>query len=102
MTKTRVVQRTPNLGLKIRMVKDVAPVVQADCCEPEIGLARWYNRTTDAYDLETVVVVGDTTMDYLAESNGERRTVVTAQVTGDLCDCTITWDVAVVFADGGE
>lgn len=87
--RKRTVQRTPNLGLKIRMVKDVAP---AACCVPEIGPARWYNPASGAYDLETVVVKADYYGEMVTDEAGDWRGLVTAQVTGDLCDCAVTWD----------
>lgn len=89
MARTRTVQRSPDLGLRIRMVKEVAP---GDCCVPEIGPARWYNPETGAYDLETVVVVGNLSDGNFNDDSGARRVLFTAQVNGELCDCTVTWE----------
>lgn len=54
---TRTVQRTPNLGLALKMRKTPAPVEtveQAAPCQPSIDGVGWYNAETDAYDLAAV------------------------------------------------
>lgn len=96
MAKTRIIQRTPNLGLTLKMTRPgVAPVASAPCCEPEIGPARWLNPATGAYDLETQVIGAYVSDDYLHDVVDSmlqgQRTLCAAQVTGDLCDCAVSW-----------
>lgn len=98
MARTRTVQRSPDLGLKIRMVKEVV----ADCCVPEIGPARWYNPATGAYDLETAVIYSDNQNPFLVDQNGDQQTLFAAEVTGNLCDCSVSWSTEYVQTGPGN
>lgn len=90
MAKSRTIQRTPNLGLTLRMTK-----TSGSGCAPEIGPARWWNPKTGDYDLETLVVQAggyystDVYFDNLV-------TLFHAQVTGNLCGCGVTWAISFV------
>lgn len=96
MAKTRTIQRTPNLGLTLKMAKAAAPVAP-ECCAPEIGPARWWNHETQAYDLETVTVAqfvswGDPPYLVYAGSWSECFALYAACVTGNLCGCAVAWE----------
>ncbi len=91
----RIVQRTPHLGLRIRLqpLADAPPPAPAsDRGEPTIGPARWRNPGTGKYDLETLAG----TSDFYTPGvfvDGARQLVFTAAVTGDLDGCTVGWEV---------
>lgn len=93
--KRRIVQRTPNLGVTLRM----QPVggVTADCV-PDIGPARWYDWETK--DFTAPIAYGKTSIgDY-----GLRESQIfwTGKVTGELCGATVSWVVDWEVIDYGE
>ncbi len=96
---TRTVQRTPNLGLTLKMQKPAST-----CCEPEIGPARWRNPATGEYDTDTLIVFWQNyygawaSMD-IGEDAGMPVDMLVARVTGDLCESRVEWSVRVDWAD---
>lgn len=105
MAKTRTLQRTPNLGLTLKMAKAAAPAAPAEpcppaepACKPAIGPARWWNPETSAYDLETVTItqfVSNGDPPYLMYADGsyaECFALYAACVTGNLCGCGVAWE----------
>jgi hypothetical protein len=92
----RVIQRTPDLGLKVRMVKNAAPV--ADCCVPLIGAAGWYNPVSAAYDRTLAIVT--LSGSYYPYENGQLASLFTAQVNGKLCDAVVIWRLHWALAHG--
>lgn len=89
MSRRRIIQRTPDFGLKIRMQRAGG----GNCCIPEIGAAHWYNPATGAYDLDLVVVA-------LEGGRLMSRGLYVAQVAGRLCDATVTWNTVWVLTNG--
>jgi hypothetical protein len=81
--RTRTIQRTPNVGLTLKMqsLQEAAP---CEPCVPAPTVARWFNYETHEYDLETAHVAINK---YACISAME-----VAQVNGDLCDCKTEWD----------
>ena len=105
MSTTRTIQRTPNLGLTLKLRKLTEPPAPACCepeigparCEPEIGPARWWNPATGENDLETLAVNEEYSGTGVS-FDGERRTLFHARVTGELCGCSVTWAVAFAYS----
>lgn len=103
---TRTIQRTPSLGLTLKMRKPGS----ATCCEPNIGPVRWYNQATSAFDSETLVLyqfVSDWEPSYLLYASGEDYFSASSQaaiaiVTGELCDCRVEWSAEWLPADGSN
>lgn len=108
----RVVQRTPDLGLAIRLQRLAeVPVAESPApapgCEPGPTQAGWWNSTTAAYDLAAVSRDLKTVeMSALPEIYSAFQTVpvgdfrAEAMVNGALCDCAVTWDVSFAEAEG--
>lgn len=89
MGRHRIIQRTPDFGLKIRMQRTRG----GDCCIPEIGAAHWYNPATGLYDLDLVVVI-------LQGGALLSRGLYVAQVSGQLCNATVTWSITWTLTTG--
>ena len=101
--RTRTIQRTPNVGLTLKM----QPVAEAPApapapapgCTPAPTVARWFNWSTSQYDLETVERSSfpSTGSDcaYVTYAGDQLyhpvSSLCVAQVLGDLCDCAVEW-----------
>jgi hypothetical protein len=85
---TRIIRRTPDLGLTLKMQPG---------CRPEIGQAAWWNHRSRAYDLQQLVAIKS--YNYALSIDGVDTTLAAAQVTGDLCGCAVNWSTTWATAD---
>jgi hypothetical protein len=95
--RTRTIQRTPNVGLTLKM----QPLQESDPCEPCVPaptVARWYDETAGTYSLETAIYTAPNPTD------GWPRWVphphLAAEVQGALCDCEVQWSLEWETATG--
>lgn len=100
---TRTVQRTPNLGVTLKMQK----TQKTPCCEPQIGPARWWNPVTGEYDTDTLIVVWENEYDVwtymdVGEDAGMPVDMLIARVTGDLCESRVEWHVRADWDEAPE
>jgi hypothetical protein len=101
--RTRTIQRTPNVGLTLKMqsLQEAAP---CEPCVPAPESIRWYNEETEEWDTETIVrstnanphtkrvllqSVGDTEPDSTCQWS---REMYVARVLGPLCDEPVLWE----------
>lgn len=104
---TRVVQRTPDLGLHIKLSPLPASAPVARACQPAIGTAGWLNPDTGAYDLTAIErTVKTVSNQYAPTLYAETATVpvgdflAVGQVNGTLCEGEVTWQTG--FAADGD
>lgn len=90
---TRVIQRTPNLGVTVRMQR--AALIEAQDCVPDIRGAGWWD--AEAGDWTAVAVAG------IVDACGAVGPFIwAAQVTGALCDCSVRWQAVYTPADAAS
>lgn len=83
---TKVIKRTPDLGLTLRLQPLVVEPTQALCtpCDPAIGGVGWWDSEASAYCAETVVGL-------LIDERPSGPWGWEARVTGELCACVVDW-----------
>ena len=101
--RTRTIQRTPNVGLALKMqpLREAAPCEPCEPCVPAPEAIRWYNEDDDAWDLEVierstnmwghfhinVVTPGELMGECIVE-----RAMYLARVVGPICDNEVEWE----------
>ena len=87
--RTRTIQRTPNVGLTLKMqplqeAAPLQPLQEAAPCVPAPTGPAWRDPDSGEYNMQTIAI---------SLSDGFTSALAVAQVNGDLCDCSVEWDI---------